>query len=85
MKKSRIVTLLIQALAGLELKVRYQERGINGLGNGPGVINGLVVDKEKHNAHLKSQECCEDPIETLEQLLQILECDVKQQILEETL
>lgn len=85
MKKSRIVTLLTQALAGLELKVRYQERGINGLGNGPGVINGLVVDEDKHNAYLKSQEVCEDPVETLKHLLQILECDVNQKILEETL
>lgn len=77
--------LLTQALAGLELKVRYQERGINGLGNGPGVINGLVVDEDKHNAYVKSQESCESPIEALEHLLQILESNVKQQILEETL
>lgn len=82
MKRSRVMEIINSAVGELTCRVSKQEQGVNGLGNGPGVVNGLIVDKAEREGHLKTLESC-DPLERLDVYLQIIECSARKRILEE--
>ena len=83
MKKTELIEEMISRLELMKVYAQQEERGVDGLGNGPGIINGHVVDSKERKNHLKQMEKgMKDPERELSKILKILKCELTAHIVE---
>lgn len=83
MKKTEMLKGMKYSIETLLHYAKQEENGCDGLGNGPGLVNGLVVDKKERDKFLKTQKDCKNPLRQLDIYLKMVKLDLHKAILEE--
>ena len=84
MKKTEMLKDMKYSIETLLHYAKQEESGCDGLGNGPGMINGYIHDKKTRDKFLKASKDCKDPYKQLDIYLRMIKCDVTKAILEES-